>query len=108
LEKLIELSFSDSVIATDDFHGAADPDDDQWAELVKQAEDSSSTIDDFSLLTEKSELDDETTITELVELTHTKSRIDLINSLDSGSIHIQNYFASNYVEPGYVGSTTSF
>ena len=113
----------DTVSATDDYYGAANIDDDQFATFNKTAADSFTKSERFiySALLEKTETfskAEEITLTigtnllETLQFTETFTYdkyavtlfTDQILKSDSGTINNQNYFASTYVEPGYVGT----
>jgi len=113
----------DTVRPTDDYYGASNIDDDQYATFNKTAADSFTKSERFiySALLEKREtvnkaeeikLNIGKNLLETLHFTETftydKYAVtlfsDQILKSDSGTINNQNYFASTYVEPGYAGT----
>jgi hypothetical protein len=89
LLKITVWNVNDSTTASDDVLGVANTDDDQTASIGKNA---------FENITET---DSVTTLTGL-------NKNEQVSKSDSGLINNQNYFSSNYIIPGYVGTNTSF
>ena len=126
LETALTASFGlyDTIHPTDDYYGAANIDDDEYAQFNKTSSDNYSVVDYpvYTTAIQKSELLsnfeqktfntaknslDTATISE--NLTYYKYAgaglfIDQTLTSDSGTINNQNYFASTYVEPGYAGT----
>lgn len=120
--------FVSSVVATDDFLGLANIDDDQTATVGKSVADSSTSTDQARLSTTKvlttafvgndnflintvnKVVETPVTGTDTIEFFFFTSRFfdETLSANDSGFINNQSYFASSYVEPGYVGSNTNF
>jgi len=113
----------DTVTATDDYYGAANIDDDQYATFNKTLSDTNTTTDTFKYtafiqqlqaftLSEENKFNVGKNVVETLHFmetfTYDKFAVtlfsDQILKSDSGTINNQNYFASTYVAPGYVGT----
>jgi hypothetical protein len=126
LETALTASFGlyDTVHPTDDYYGAANIDDDEYAQFNKTSSDTYSVVDypRYTTSIQKSELLTNfeqkilNTAKNIVDtayisesLTYYKYAsagllIDQTLTSNSGTINNQNYFASTYVEPGYAGT----
>jgi hypothetical protein len=127
--KLFNFSkqLSDLVDATDDFYGNANIDDDQTAAVTKVFADYTTTNDLFNRVVQYvRSYTDGSVVSEIVnksyskQLTETVTRSDLVTKVDakvvndqastsqSLTIYNQNYYASNYMVPGYYGEMYSY
>ena len=120
--------FVSSVVVTDDFLGLANIDDDQTATVGKSVADSSTTTDqarlsptkvltsafagsdNFLITTVNKVVETPVSGTDTIEFFLFTSRFfdETLSANDSGFINNQSYFASSYVEPGYVGTNINF
>jgi hypothetical protein len=126
LQTVLNTSFGlyDTVHPTDDYYGAANIDDDEYAQFNKTSSDNYSVIDYprytttiqktdlFStseqkiLNTAKNTLDTPHISESLTYYKYASAGllIDQTLTSNSGTINNQNYFASTYVAPGYAGT----
>jgi len=126
LQTSLTASFGlyDTIHPTDDYYGAANIDDDEYAQFNKTSSDNYSVVDyprytttiqktelltnfEQKILTTAKNSLDTATISE--NLTYYKYAgaglfIDQTLTSDSGTVNNQNYFASTYVAPGYAGT----
>ena len=127
LAKSVTTELSDLLDATDDFAGAANIDDDQFAEFQKSISDYAAGSEVFSTLvtylrtvTESQILSDVVTVSSnkaLSDTTNSSDTVTLLNALSrtesvstsqSISLTLQSYFSENYAELGYTGETYTY
>lgn len=120
-------TLSELVDATDDFYGAANVDDDQYALVAKTLADSSTLTDVFSrvvtyvrsytdtvlksdlaVLQFTKNLSETSHTSEYITKTEAKVLSENASTSQTVQLGIQNYFATNYVVPGYVGNTFTY
>ncbi len=124
--ELLKFNYSkqinDIVDATDDFYGIANVDDDQVASVTKVLADYATNTDAFSRLVQfirsynevltLSEVSykgylkpvtETVSKTDLATVTVNSSKLETVTTSQSLTIYNQNYYASNYMVPGYYG-----
>ena len=117
----------DIVDATDDFYGEANTDDDQYANVTKTLADYASPSElfsrivtfirsytdtvlktDIATLNFNKRINDTSITSEYVTKAGAKVLSETSSTSQTVQLGIQDYFASNYVVPGYVGQTFTY
>jgi hypothetical protein len=119
--------FSDLVDATDDFYGAANIDDDQYATINKVVADYVNNSDTVTTLTDfLRSVNESQILSEVFAAANDKALSDIINSSDTVilltasnkleavstsqtiSLTLQSYFSQDYAQLGYTGETYTY
>lgn len=125
--KIITSEFTDSLVATDDFEGVANIDDDQIADFQKSVSDYTSnsevitrvvtflrTVTESQILSEvftvvnNKVFLDITNSSDTVQLLATTSKSDNVATSQSISLTLQSYFSGDYAQLGYTGETYTY
>ena len=104
------IVISDTLTTTDDFQGEANIDDDAWSTFGKSLAESTQTQELVSLAFTRTPFSDAASIGSDVVVTQAnKNIVDPLSSIvEEGWMNNQNYFAEDYISPGYAGTNYTF
>ena len=100
-------AYVDTVIATDDFYGVANVDDDQSAKFTKILSDLQGSSDAYIRRYAKP-LSDTFSAADLYAKKSTKTFGDTTTTAESGNLFINSYISTTYFASSYVGTTKTF
>lgn len=100
-------AYMDTIVATDDFYGLANVDDDQSAKFTKILSDLQPTTESYSHRSTKP-FSDTFAAADIFSKESTKNFGDAIAVTESGNLFLNSYIDKNYFANSYVGITKTF